>query len=398
MNEIENKLNKIAIFGPHDRMNYGDFLFPIVIDYCFSSIVDRDIVLKKYSLIKSDFTHIGAFKSENYKKMIKDINGSRIDFIIIAGGECLGATWEGLYYFINPKLSKTFNYIGNYLPRKYNYKLLKFLSRKILGGISPYPFSMSRKLFKNPDVKFFYNSVGGGYRVDGFIMRDLKDASVLNVRDDISYTSLKKKNIKAKVSPDSVVMLSKIFPKKDLVPLIGKDYIVFQISILSLKDEYEHIANELKLIYKKYNYKIILLPIGTASGHEDDKALNKFQDLLKFESILIKQPDIPSIINIIANGKVFIGTSLHGIITAMNYGVPYVGLDYKIKKQKSYIETWSIKDLKFSYLDEKLEMFQLVERLISSDLNVKIKEQNDRNQKIYLENFQEIFDVIKKSN
>src|SRR3546814_10504133 len=43
---------------------------------------------------------------------------------------------------------------------------------------------------------------------------------------------------------------------------------------------------------------------------------------------------------LIANAGFYVGTSLHGAITAMSYAVPYVGV--AVPKLHSYLQTWGV--------------------------------------------------------
>ena len=46
--------------------------------------------------------------------------------------------------------------------------------------------------------------------------------------------------------------------------------------------------------------------------------------------------------NIIKNSKCYCGTSLHGLITAIAFSVPRVGLLPKLRKQVNYMNTWDL--------------------------------------------------------
>ena len=46
--------------------------------------------------------------------------------------------------------------------------------------------------------------------------------------------------------------------------------------------------------------------------------------------------------NIIANSLFFAGTSLHGNITAMAFGIRHIGLNKNITKLEEYLRTWEI--------------------------------------------------------
>ena len=43
---------------------------------------------------------------------------------------------------------------------------------------------------------------------------------------------------------------------------------------------------------------------------------------------------------LISISKIYIGTSLHGMITAQSFNIPFVGLNRKIEKLEGYIKYW----------------------------------------------------------
>ena len=108
----------------------------------------------------------------------------------------------------------------------------------------------------------------------------------------------------------------------------------------------EKIVEQLEIISKRHNLSIVLCPIGIAFGHEDFFALHLIKEKLNIKNaILIELPSIQEIMLLIGKSYMQIGTSLHGIVTAMSYGVPYIGLNKNPIKIQSYIDTWSIKEL-----------------------------------------------------
>src|SRR3546814_731365 len=55
---------------------------------------------------------------------------------------------------------------------------------------------------------------------------------------------------------------------------------------------------------------------------------------------LFEEVTIWDIMYLIANAGVYVGTSLHGAITAMSYAVSYVGV--AVPKLHSYLQTWGV--------------------------------------------------------
>lgn len=103
----------------------------------------------------------------------------------------------------------------------------------------------------------------------------------------------------------------------------------------------------------------------------------------------IPKPTIKEIVHLIAHLKCNIGTSLHGIITAMIYGVPYIGLNPKKEKLVSYNETWSIKELvkiwsTDSFSEAAIHILSLNRLKLLSE---KIKSQTASQKKKYYESF-----------
>lgn len=83
-----------------------------------------------------------------------------------------------------------------------------------------------------------------------------------------------------------------------------------------------------------------MCPIGTALGHEDDVALEViYKQIDDKDVVLVKSPTIWDIMSLIKNARLYVGTSLHGVITAMSFGIPFVGVE--VKKIRTYLETWT---------------------------------------------------------
>src|SRR5699024_2081618 len=78
--------------------------------------------------------------------------------------------------------------------------------------------------------------------------------------------------------------------------------------------------------------------------------------------IFIMPRNIYEIMGLIAFSKVYLGTSLHGAITAMSYLVPAIGLNRKVHKLESYMRTWV--STQYSNLDFHEISFERINQLI----------------------------------
>ena len=96
---------------------------------------------------------------------------------------------------------------------------------------------------------------------------------------------------------------------------------------------------------------------------------------------------------LIAFSKLYIGNSLHGIITAMSYNLPYVGLNSTQQKIVRYLDAWGINELnKMQEVDNFLIKSQ--EILNNDTLSDKIKTQTDLQKTQYYQALKEIIKAI----
>ena len=391
--------NKIYIFGPHDRFNYGDLLFPIMLEYAFKKMSNQSFNFIKASIVSSDLTELGGCKSISYKGFNKKIADG--DIIIVAGGESLKAKWKVLYSFIN----KPYSWLVN-RPSLFNFIKKIHIEKHLLGAKSEYPFCINKTDFKK-NIKVFYNSVGGGRNLDSQLVKNLENSDYLAVRDRNSFVFLEDINMRSVyLVPDSAIILSDVFPIDNLLNADNKNtvkarnflsrqekYIFFQVSKNRIKKNINEIVNQLETLSIAKQCTILLCPIGTALGHEDHIALKKIFEKLNCSKHLVETPYIEDIITLLSQADLYIGSSLHGAITAMSYGVPYITLDERQSKISAYIKTWGL-----NLFDEmsSLDNFypKATKFLEQSSYNDKILEDAKKQKKLYYESVERMLKLV----
>ncbi len=391
--------NKIRIhfLSAADRINYGDLLFPIL----FKKVADElqlNYDFFNYGLVKSDFRHFGALPTSSYRKFQSNTKGTN-DIVIVGGGEVFFADWKRLYAFIsNVYVSLLKSTKFKILDQK-----LKIAERILCKGDVFLPFVLSKREFLGNDCKIFYNSVGGEFNsqktksYNGEIVSRLHEANYISVRDMRSRNSLSDYGINSQLSPDSALIMSDFYTLEILSKKISfseekisSDFLFVQLGKYKAPANIREFAFQLEKQLKKLNYKAILCPIGLAPNHEDQEVLKELSLCSDFFKLIIPN-NIFDIMYLIAKSNGYLGTSLHGMITAQSFQVPFIPLNKKIKKLDSYSKTWA-----FNLIDGALE-YDEVEKLVNivESWDYETASENLVEQKkIVYENYKRIFSFI----
>lgn len=336
----------IHFLAASDRNNYGDFLFPLI----FKNVLKKrgsDYTVNYYGLVKSDFSFYGAIPTKSYKTLFRNLKEEG-GILVVGGGDVFFANWETLFSYISPFFVLLYKIR---LFRKLNAKL------KILNFVFPkeqimLPFTPGVIEFNsNKQINIVYNAVGGTFsninKTESIeVVKRLNSSSFISVRDFRTKESLNKYHVKSVITPDSAVIMSDFYSKEYLnlkttldKSLLTTNYYFLQFGQNKGPENFEKAASELEKMAKKKNIFIILCPIGLALKHRDDLGLKKLAKLSAYFKFIMPR-NIFDIMWLIANSKAYMGTSLHGALTAQSYEVPFISLNKKIKKADSYFKTW----------------------------------------------------------
>ena len=391
----------LFILSPNDRYNYGDLLFSYIIKYKLKDCYDEFVNI---ATIDSDLTKVGGEKVHSLSYLYNCEKNVDSD-LMLAGGESLMTDWLTCYRFIYksvnfPLLLSCLCFIAYRLAPRYGLAIRNYYGRKKFSGKTRYPYSISKSEIKNIG-HIFYNSIGGVSLTPNIFpkskIRDLQRIDYIAVRDEQSYNVLKGKNVLVNLVPDSAILLSEVFPLNILEKNVskakvkytqGKRYIVFQVNKKIGERQYKNIFESLRVCSQQLNIDICLCPIGYAPDHDDPEILRKlYEELGSQISTFFGDNTIWDIMYLIAKSSFFIGTSLHGVITAMSFAVPYLGLYGK--KTQSYIKTWGVNLLAERSMNNDIcEVCDLIELKLGKDLN--------ENRKLQLTIVNKSFDRIRE--
>lgn len=374
-------MEKILIIGAFDRYNYGDLLFPLIIEKQLDTY-PVNFHYEFFGLVESDLSREGGKPTLDLKTFYKECNnpGQKVS-IIVAGGEALGVTWNSLLAALN----KPFQRIHKHHVRITKLLNLNLIARKILKGKTTLPFVFDKDDFQSVN-KVILNSLGGSgikpslFERFKFLKKKLQNADYMAVRDNITLDNLKQNGVNAYLFPDSAILMSEFYPletlEKSVTPEVQKyvkknqgNYVFFQVNKKTTVGKEGLIATELDQIYRNDHTEICLCPVGKALNHDDHEALQAVKIKMESPSTYFDADNIWDIMYLIANSKAYIGTSLHGAITSMSYNVPHVGLI--VEKLDAYLNTWGVGGNDFAVgFDKIYEQYKIVTSIEVGELEI----------------------------
>lgn len=352
---------KIALVAACDRNNYGDILLPILLEREVKNKFANAYVLY-YGLKKADLRKVKGRKVLPLYKIDKNI-----DIVIIAGGEVIGGNYTTMFMYFQD------NIICKFVIRFFNHFFENFtnkISKMFLHGKMSYPWLVFPC---SEEQKVFYNSVGciSADKFSELGKKEFKDviakSSLFSVRDKKSFkvalSLAEEKDVL--LVPDTAILMEYYYPKTILknyvseyvrnMELAERKYFVLQVNNFFGKGLESKIAEAINKIFNELGLICVLLPMGRAAFHEDQIPLKKIGKLSGCKSsILVKKNTIFDTMYIISKSIAYIGTSLHGAITAASYYVSHTVLLKSAKKSTGFIDTWKTSE---KYYIENTEDF-----------------------------------------
>lgn len=356
-------MKQIAFYGAFDRFNYGDMLFPIILEKALANW-HPDYERRFYGIIKSDLSAYGGKPTESVETLFSENNLDDGSIVIVVGGEILSPTWLELYHCIFPEtLEPVMKALHRSVPREYLRKIRPDLGKTNLV----HPFVIDPLDFPGR-VSVAFSSVGGVQIISPSYPRSLlrsllsklSNAAYLSVRDSKVRDFLIKTNTSQKpvLAPDSAHLIAKFFSKSELLQESNQqvqewieecngNYLVFQTAQQYIKshEELQMVVSQIEDLYHTLGLPTALCPIGTAPGHKDQVPLLEISEALRTPHIFLPTPSLIDIMTVISHSKVFLGTSLHGAITAMSFAVPNLIFTNRIPKLTAYVKTWGLPEL-----------------------------------------------------
>lgn len=364
----------IILFGAFDRHNFGDLLFPHIVA---AMMPGQALVFA--GLAERDLRPFGGHAVQALSRLpIDDVDHPCT--LVHVGGEILDCgAWEAAVMLLPPdQAQRTIAYLRTRPGER------RAWVKSMLGTSALAPYAVSRRT--HPGLaRVVYNAVGGSSldrseaRLRAEVLADLKAADSVSVRDGRTRAHLAAAGIEARLVPDSAVMVAELFDARirlharegavaRAMQAFPRGYIAVQFSAdFGDDDSLAQIATQLHHLAGREDCGIVLFRAGVAPWHDELEALRRVATSLRHGSAQVFESlDVWDICALIAHGRAYCGSSLHGSIVANAFGRPGLCLRdpdaiHPVSKQAAYAETWDE-----SGLPAEVELRDIAEALRSA--------------------------------
>lgn len=336
----------LVLFGAFDRHNFGDLLFP----HLLTALLPGR---------RFEFAGLAARDLRPFGGHCVTPLPAQPTHLIHAGGELLTCTaWQAAVMLLDP--SAATEAIARY---DADPAAGAAWAARQLGTARTMPYVVGRDALA-PGGKLIFNAVGGvEWNALSSAQRDdvkaaLRQADWLSVRDHVTQAALRAEGIEAPLCPDPAVMVEACFgeairrhQRQGAVKAIGdafpQGYLACQFSADFADDaSLDALARGLSGVAASTGLGLALFRAGAAPWHDDPALYEKLQRRLPAGTAqLFPSLHLWDICALIAASRGTVGSSLHGRIVALAYGLPRVSLVLpqqggRPDKRIAFAETW----------------------------------------------------------
>jgi polysaccharide pyruvyl transferase WcaK-like protein len=342
----------IGHFAASDRENYGDLLYPVIVRKMLESRGFTDAI-RYYSFLDGPAPGSSGYTITCIQELL-DANAALLSSLIIGGGDILRTdtvTLASHYKYIYRQRigHPILHWIGEkYLKRPTVVE--KFLQR-YMSYCAPGPFLLDTRDF--PGIgSVYYCSCGAPLDFSAEEknrVRDvMEDAAFLSVRDRQSREKLLAAGVTRVIHavPDLIMTLSDYYDpatERSKGQLLlrrfgvdtGKKIVCFQC-MPHAGEPMDEIVSQLSRYRERAGVEIVLLPLGYC--HSDDRFLKRLSRESEGVFRYIGVRSIFDMLSVLAASDLFIGTSMHGNITALSYGIPHLFGPIRVDKAEGFLD------------------------------------------------------------
>ncbi|WP_321797222.1 polysaccharide pyruvyl transferase family protein [Caballeronia sp. J97] len=340
---------RIILFGAFDRHNFGDMLFAHVVAGLLAQRCPEVEPLFA-GCARRDLRAHGGHDVAALSSLAKPCRGEPVT-LIHAGGELLTCdAWEAAVMLTKPEEAQAC--IARYGSRAADRTAWV---RAELGTDALAPYVVGRETFAH-GASICFNAIGGvtldarepALRAE--VLAKLRSGDHVSVRDTQTQAALRSSGIDAQLVPDPASMVAELFDARirthaDARVAFPRGYLAVQFSAdFGDDDTLAQVAHQLDLIGASTGLGIALFRAGAAPWHDDISVYERMAARMRHPAVTIRDSlNVWDICALIAGSEGFAGSSLHGRIVAMAYGLPRVNLQQADSaRQRAYASAWEI--------------------------------------------------------
>ncbi len=340
----------LVLFGAFDRHNFGDLLFPHLMtallpgrSFEFAGLAERDLQ---------------AFGGHRVKALAAR-DDTQPAHLIHVGGELLTCSaYQAAIMLLDADAAAAAIARYDNDPAA----AARWAARQ-LGTSRAMPYVVARSEHA-PSGRLIFNAVGGvewdflSAAQKAEVGTALRQADWISVRDHVTQSALRAEGIDAPLCPDPAVMVAQCFGDvirkhqqqdavKSMRDAFPQGYLVCQFSADFGDDAtLDTLAQGLSRVVAGTGLGLALFSAGAAPWHDDPRLYEKLKHRLPAGAArLFPSLHLWDICALIAASRGAVGSSLHGRIVALAYGLPRVSLippqrQFRPDKRTAFAETW----------------------------------------------------------
>lgn len=292
---------RIAHFGTFDVANYGDLLFPRLLEWRLADIADEIVHI-------SPVGGVPVYRDVAVSHSLADVqrDGTEFDAVVVGGGNILHDNGTNLATY-----------------------------RSVSQVAYPRLWLGATQLATRQRIPLVVNSPGvprpPGKVASPLMRRFAARADYFSVRDTYSQELLRSTGVAGTtVVPDSALELRDMFttnaPTNLDLPKRLEETLDARFAAVHINDRYKggdlaSLARYLDELSATLQAVIVLIAIGPCHG--DDAFAEKVAEQMQSNPIVYGAPKaVEDVAYVISRACVYVGSSMHGFITAASFGVP----------------------------------------------------------------------------
>jgi hypothetical protein len=340
----------LIVFGAFDRHNFGDLLFPHV---AAALLPDRELLFA--GVARRDLRSCGGHAVAAIGEVAEGWGERPVD-LLHAGGEILTVdAWQAAVMLLPPE--DVAGVIGLY--RDDPAAGLAW-ARDYLGRDACAAYVVPRRLFRRPR-RWLFAGVGGvglercDPRLGAEVGATLRASDFVGVRDGPTAAALRAAGVAARLMPDPAVLAAELFGERIRTHGAGGEpaavraafpqgYVALQFSAdFGDATTLALISAQLDRVAAATGFGIVLFRAGAAPWHDDLDAYRRAASRMLTSARLFESLNPWDVCALIAGSRGYCGSSLHGRILALAYGLPRVSLvaaGGRPGKLEAFVDTW----------------------------------------------------------